>query len=262
MRPFFRAVSLRSTLSICWALTALSIDGQEKSQISFDVTSVKLNNSDPRLRQPAIGCSHGRFTSRAGAGFRPIVWAYGVDYEHILNLPEWASMGPEVYDIQAVAEGNISDDQCKAMVRTLLADRFKLRAHWEEKPRPVFALVVAKNGPKMNRATESDPANSEDVRVDGVRMQILDPKLKGWSMEQLAQVLSSFAGLDRVVVDRTGLEGIYKITLNIHRRGGSLDGEAPDVMAALPSQLGLRLESRKEPVKVLVIDHLERPNSD
>jgi uncharacterized protein (TIGR03435 family) len=145
------------------------------------------------------------------------------------------------------------------MVQTLLGDRFKIRVHWEQRETPIYALVVAKGGPKMKKTTESDLPNSVKFLFDGQPMQMLDAKLKGWSMNQLATVLA-IGRPDRVIVNRTGLEGAYSFTVAI-RHNGSTDDQWPDVPGAV-QQLGLRLEARKEMVQRLVVDHLERPDAN
>jgi uncharacterized protein (TIGR03435 family) len=86
----------------------------------------------------------------------------------------------------------------------------------------------------------------------------------GWSMDRLAVLLRN--GVDRPVFNRTGLEGLYKIDLSFSRQGANpanLPPEAgPEVMTALPEQLGLRLESVKAPIDVVVIDHIEKPDAN
>jgi uncharacterized protein (TIGR03435 family) len=141
------------------------------------------------------------------------------------------------------------------MVRALLADRFKLAAHRETREVPVYALVVARNGAKLKRATDQE--NGPGFTINGTPMQMFDRKLTGWSMQQLTQALG-IANLGRPILDRTGLEGIYRITLSFSQR--NTDAEGTDVTTALEEQLGLKLESRKEAVEMLVIDHLQRPD--
>jgi uncharacterized protein (TIGR03435 family) len=145
------------------------------------------------------------------------------------------------------------------MMQSLLAERFQLRVHEEKRMTDVFDLVVAKDGPKIKRVTEPDaPVNGPGFTISGERIQMLNPSAKGWTMEQLAYLLR-VAQLDRKVVDRTGLEGIYRIDLRFHRWDDAY-GEGPDVHTALREQLGLELKRAREPIDVIVVDHIERPS--
>jgi uncharacterized protein (TIGR03435 family) len=143
------------------------------------------------------------------------------------------------------------------MVRALLADRFQLHAHEEKRVIDALDLVIAKGGPRIKRVTDPDaPINGPGFVIDGQTIQMQDPKLKGWTMDQLASGLA-VAQLGRKVFNRTGLEGIYRIELRFGRLGDS--GEDPDVASALRNQLGLELRRAAEPLDVVVVDHIGRP---
>jgi uncharacterized protein (TIGR03435 family) len=243
-------------------VTVTRAPGQPTGDVRFDVTSVKPSNPDYRLRRTGFGCSGGRFLSLGTAPMRGILWAWDIDtkefFFRVAGYPEWAKGVDAFVDIEARAGGPVSEAQCKLMVRNLYADRYHLVVHWEQREMPVFALVVAPRGPKLKKATAADEeVNGPGFTIDGAPMQMFDPNLKGWSMEQLAFALQ-VANLGRPVRDRTGLEGIYRIALSFSQRG--TDGNGPDATTALEQQLGLRLESRKELVDVLVIDHMSKPD--
>ncbi len=173
----------------------------------------------------------------------------------------------ELYRIDAVASHPVTDAECKVMVQQLLKDRYKMIAHRELRETPVYALVVAKNGPKMAKA---DGNSGVRVLINGKPLGIPAGTPKdleapsGWSMDRLAVLLRN--GVDRPVFDRTGLEGLYKINLSFSRQGANpanLPPEAgPEVMTALPEQLGLRLESVRAPIEMVVIDHIEKPDAN
>ena len=145
------------------------------------------------------------------------------------NLLEWAFEGPrgftskvniamEGYEIQAKAPGPIqSASQCRLMVQALLADRFKLKFHWEDREAEVPELVVARGGPKMQKALPTDQGTDINIVVDGMPWapRALEEKaalnIRGMTMEELAARLDT-TGPARVV-DKTGLEGRYKIEL-------------------------------------------------
>jgi uncharacterized protein (TIGR03435 family) len=143
------------------------------------------------------------------------------------------------------------------MLRSLLKDRFKLTAHLEKKDRPVYQLVVAKNGPKLHASTkEGDtsfgPSGGELV-------------FRNCSMADLADKLASRPfKLDLPVLDRTGLEGRYdfslKLASNDNELKHTLEGmeQGPLIFIFFQDQLGLKLESRKAPIDVLVIESVEK----
>jgi uncharacterized protein (TIGR03435 family) len=195
------------------------------------------------------------------------------------------------YDIEAVAEksaippgtpAKVRDEKLRLMLQTLLADRFKLVAHRELKQEPIYALVIAKGGPKLQKSAiaEKDCAEKPTDQADpaschvfdggmgrGVHGQVLD-------MSDLARALSPFA--DRPVVNKTGLTGLYNIQTsgwadmrNITRPPAETEAQKAEAAAiADPSrptmfivmeQLGLKLEPQTGPIETLFIDHLEVP---
>ncbi len=133
------------------------------------------------------------------------------------------------------------------MVQTLLADRFKLAMHWETKPIRVYALLPGKSGSKMTRVTPE----VKDEAISGPRT--------GWSMTDLVDRFGRWTSSDAPVLDRTGLDGYYKISVEV--TVSSKPGETTDI-ATVAQQLGLRVEDRKEPFQVLVIDHIEMPDEN
>ena len=142
-----------------------------------------------------------------------------------------------------------------------------MTAHRELRETAVYALVVAKNGPKMAKADENPGIR---VIVNGSPLGIAAGTAKdfkgpsGWSMNRLADFLR--IGVDRPVINRTGLEGLCKINLSFSSQGvnpASLPPEAgPEAMTALPEQWGLRLESVRAPIEMVMIDHIEKPDAN
>ena len=233
---------------------------QNPDSARFDVVSVKRNQLEPRARRPVFGCSAGRFVSQGGTYTgRGILWAFDVDATHLIDAPEWAmSSAGEVYDIEAKTTKLIDEHECKLMVQNLFAERFKLVSHREEREVPVFALVVTAKGIKAQKVPDGQTIpNGPGFVINGHSMQMFDPSLPGWTMQQLADALA-VANLGRPVMDKTGLTGLYKINLSFRQRG--TDGEAPEATTALEEQLGLHLEARRERDSVVVIDHLGRPD--
>jgi uncharacterized protein (TIGR03435 family) len=209
--------------------------------------------------------------------------AYGVmEFQKIQGLPAWCMFGGETYDIDAkVAESDIAEwkkfdpNQIEAALQGLLADRFHLKAHFETRDAPVYALVVAKNGPKFKQAVPGDTypggfhtGSGKPTQGFGVKWEAGSDRGfaigQGATMAALAQYLSSLANaaIGRQVVDRTGLTGQYDFSLPIYTEWESnhegADTEA-SVFTTIEDSLGLRLEPAKAPMQFLVIDHIERP---
>ena len=197
-----------------------------------------------------------------------------------VGAPEW--MSSETYDIDArLKEGDLPAWQNPAMqkqmfhalLEALLKERCKLVVHREMRERPVYDLVVAKNGPKLQKAASSVSADiaakhPEAGAVPGASgMFALGPNnsvaLYGVSLRTLTTLLSNRAG--RLVVDKTGLTGLYDIHLDppesLPQDNDSRDA-GPSIFTMLQEQLGLKLESAKEPVETLVVDSIERPSEN
>jgi uncharacterized protein (TIGR03435 family) len=229
----------------------------QSAEPRFDVTSVKLNTLPPQQRIPEFGCQGGRFVGRAQWVERVIRYAYDIEFFQLGGLPKWAD--DEMYDIEARANPATTESQCRAMVRGLLADRFKLVIRREAKEVPVLALVVDKNGPKMRKATADDEPNGPEFVVNGKPMQMFSRELAGMTMAQLVQALG-IAQLGMPILDKTGLEGMYRISLRFSPRG--TEGKDPEVTTALREQLGLRLESQRGKIEFLTVTRLERPDAN
>jgi uncharacterized protein (TIGR03435 family) len=274
---------------------------------AFEVASIKLNKSgdvrtqsnipfysvDPR-DTPTTG-----FLSATGEPFLGIIgFAYkltaGQQRRFVLRLPNQISS--ERFDIQAKADGSPGRDQIRLMVQSLLADRFKLAMHHETRQLQVFALVLSKGGkpgPQLVPYSDDhkclDYASGDPLPPRGPDGLLLVPpcgELQGLStdktgqirmlggrltMQMLAGILSAFPGIDRTVVDHTGLSGAFNVSFDIAMPGRSSaapdpDGSAsdpslpPSIFTVLQEQLGLKLEAQTAPVDVLVVDHVEEPS--
>jgi uncharacterized protein (TIGR03435 family) len=167
-------------------------------------------------------------------------------------------MGESAYQIEAKAPAAMSEAQCRAMVQSLLASRFKMAAHREQREMRGYALTVTKKGAKMREVAPG----SKDFAImnGGVTFQSATrPDHAGVSMAIFANALSGLRAVDLPVIDRTGLPGIYAFELNFSMRE---DDGLPTIWTALQEQLGLKLESIKAPIEVLVVDHIERPTAN
>ena len=213
-----------------------------------------------------------------------IDFAYTIDDDRqVVGLPGW--MNSKRYDIDAkVGDAEVAAmsklphlrmmDPYRFMQQSLLADRFKLKVHFETRELPIYALVVAKGGPKL-KATTMDPANpAETVKPRFLRLGAGRAAAAGATMGMLAEVLERQpeagnppGGRGRMVVDKTNLSGLYDWTLHWTpwqdlSSGESSDSNGPALFTALQEQLGLKLEPAKGQVEVVVIDHIEFPSEN
>jgi bla regulator protein blaR1 len=196
-----------------------------------------------------------------------------MDDDLILGLPGWTQS--ERYDIQAKVDNDdvakwkaLSLPQKRLALQPLLVTRFNLQFHHETRERPTYSLVVAKNGPKLRKAqhvvTNPTGTGSPDGTGDRDESTVTPGKivLKGSSLSLLANLLSS-QGLSHTVIDKTGLTELYDITLRWSPDDiGSSDASLPSLFTALQEQLGLKLEYNKNPIDVVVVDHIEKPSAN
>jgi uncharacterized protein (TIGR03435 family) len=227
----------------------------------------------------------GRLTAtNVGLGFL-ISRAYGLQANQLEGGPSW--IHSESFDIEAKAAGNVSSQQLVLMLRTLLTERFKLTLQRETRELPIYALVMAKAGgepgPQLRPSSGSDcvrpqlPGNAPSALADsaGPPCGLYSPMGhwigRGTTIDSLGSALSRVTS--RIVVNRTGLTGTFNLDLQwtdltvlLSSTGSPADppppGDGPSFFTALQEQLGLKLESTKGPVDVLVIDHVEHPTED
>jgi len=186
-----------------------------------------------------------------------IKFAYGVQDSQVLG-PEW--LQSEHFDILAKADSPVAEDQLKLMMQALLADRFKLSFHRQSKELSAYAMTVAKGGAKLKESTPETKPFRENSAVGTIA--------KAMTMKEWADFISG--PLQTPVVDMTGLKGRYDFSLDFtaYLPGGekvmnvAFDNANGIMIAAMQGELGLKLESGKETVEVLVIDHVEKPSAN
>jgi bla regulator protein blaR1 len=267
---------------------ASPVAGAASKVPAIEVASIKPNKSGTgmtMLRTTPVGFSASNVSLKA-----LIQQAYGVEENQILGAPSW--LGSERYDMEAKVASSDTDalhdlnpDQRRLMLQPLLADRFQLKVHTELRDLPVLALVVAKGGPKLHEAKPGDTYPNGLKGFDGEGgsgMMLMRPgqlTAQGLDFSSVAKLLSQQLG--RTVQDKTGLTGKYDFTLQWKpdrdpspmpgapqpgQQGPgatlSTDSSEASIFTAVQEQLGLKLESRKAPVEVLVIDHVEAPSEN
>jgi len=236
---------------------------------AFDVASVKVNNSN--ARGSGIPPIHqGQFTAQNVTLKELIVEAYQLQQFQLSGGPGWASA--ERFDINAKASG-AKRDQVLKMLQGLLTERFQLKLHHETKEMPVYAITVAKNGPKIHAIDGLDcDAAPQDRPCGGFRV-FQRRRVEGFraSIPEFGNVLSIL--MTRIVQDNTGLKGRFDFKLDwtpddLQSKGNedpsmaaSEEGRA-SIFSAMQEQLGLKLESKRGPVEILVIDRVEKPTEN
>jgi uncharacterized protein (TIGR03435 family) len=183
--------------------------------------------------------------------------AYGIKSTPQIEGPDW--LWEERYDIDATLPEGATREQVPAMLRGLLAERFKLAAHIVSREAPSFALVVGKAGSKLTPAKDGASYGNKGDRT-GMHFR------QNMPLANLAQFLAN--QLREPVADETGLKGSFWIALDYlpeyppDKSGGNALDMAPSLRVAIEEQLGLKLEPRKAPVEFLVIEHIEKAPSE
>lgn len=280
---------LRALWSIC-ILSVLSrmggaVSAQAPASPTFEVASVKPVKREVPLPKP-LNCTfpaRGRFT-----GFGDLRWlvacAYGIpaarDRQQIVGAPKWVD--DELFEIEAKSSADdtpaFTVPQGLLMVRTLLADRFKLAVHRETKEEPTYALVMARRdgrlGPQLHQTAPdcaawiaggrsgAPPPVPGDLPCGRQAVSAFAFRSTAMTLSQLANLLSP--RVERPVQDQTFLTGTFALDLQWRPEQDAPNAGLPDslptsIFTALQEQLGLKLESTKGAVDLLVIDHVEHP---
>jgi uncharacterized protein (TIGR03435 family) len=275
--------------SLVPVLAAVAVFGQPASRPRFEAASIKpAGDQGPMMIRPLLNGLTGT------APLKLLMQrAYAAQSFQIVGGPEW--IASERYTIDAKAPGNHSRDQIFVMLESLLEERFKLKFHRETRELPVFNLLIAKGGPKLPTPKEGGCDDSADPQPElGGRMtpvgsgaaplsrcggitlalQTEGARMYGGkvSMAEFVRMLSVMLG--RTVIDRTGFAGTFDMQLDFlpddstsplpppPPQAAVSNTMSPSIFSALPEQLGLRLESAKGQVEVLVIDHVDRPSAN
>jgi uncharacterized protein (TIGR03435 family) len=224
---------------------------------AFEVASVKAGQSGKMGgeggRRQAIQAEPGSLTMRNVTLANAIRWAYGVMDAQVVG-PAW--LNEQRYDIAAKAPGQAPDDRLKLMLQTLLAERLKVAVHRDEKVMAYYVLSVARSGPKFKESTTEGELDIQPGRnfTSAVAYHMTVAR----SCEMLSQILKA------PIQDQTGLKGRYDATLDLSQLTAAYpQGPQPDdipalIMNSIQDMLGLKLEPKKGPVEVIVVDRAEK----
>lgn len=260
--------SNRWLLNLLAALPLCAQPQPPNKPLTFEVASVRAADMNTlRAIQISPQRSGGRISWTT---FLNIVLAYG---EH---LQTWQISGPlpqDVFVFQVETTPDANEEQVRQMFRSLLADRFKMTAHRVTRDLDGFALTRAKSGLKIKEAKEGDPpppmpewfAKMQSTAFDGKIQATMEGRGVGTltgrrvMMEDLARTLGQV--LRASVVDKTDLTGKYYFGVKYAPERDQADSDLPTLATAL-EDLGLRLEKRRSPVELLVVDHIEKMPSE
>ena len=294
---FVRAVFCAS-VPLCVVLVGAAQEPQP-ARLAFDVVSVK--RSAPDAGGSMVGDGRGQYRAINVPVRVTITNAWNLRDHQIVGAPDWLARD-RFDIVAKEPEGTFTDEQRRLMMQALLIERFKLKAHLETRERPLYNLVLLRAdgrlGPDLNPtavncaalrkeraaggaapAEPTKPIPNVDERVPCSQRMFFGPQgvtinASGRTLDQIATMLGTYA--DRTVVNKTGLAGEYDILLKFRpEAGGPMGSLAPPLSTsadpsadlatlriAAQEQLGLRLESARGPVQVLVIDSISPPTED
>jgi uncharacterized protein (TIGR03435 family) len=252
---------MMKTLAIL-TVFGLSINHCHCQTLSFEVASVTPCKPDtPEPPGEHMGMVRfiypgGNFTAKATSIKYLLEWAYGILPAQHSGGPSW--LGSQRYDIIAKAPANSTDHEMKLMVQALLAERFKLKFHTEEKEIPIILVSLGKAEPKLYPVKEGEVHSIKVIPQMGpdqhpVSFHVVATK---FSLEELNETFARQLG--RVIVDQTGLKGEFDFTIDMtpsEEQPNPLDPAI--VMGAMRDQLGLTVKSQKGPVNIYMIDSIE-----
>ncbi len=235
---------------------------------AFEVAAIKPVEHDAKAGRYITMQGTNRFVEKEYTLKLLIAAAYDLNAREISGGPGWIES--DHYDIVAVTPGDVrpTHDEQMSMLRNLLADRFKLTFHREQKEFSIYELQVAKGGAKLKASTAAadDPA----ALISTVYPQRIVLPARNATMGDLVSLMQR-AMLDRPVVDKTGLVGRFDFDLEWSpdetQFGGEVpianaDAPSPPLFTAIQQQLGLKLEATRGPVNALVVDNAERPSEN
>ena len=269
---------------------------QASGSPAFEVASVRLNRSDaPAYSLFPLGPGDAYVAGNLfSATNQPLIvylrFAYKLGQSDLTGLPGWVYN--DRFDIEARAAGNPAKDEMRLMMRSLLADRFKVTTRMAQQTRPVFNLVLAnarRTGPQLlpHPGGGDCPPAADGLRLPSIpcgsigQISASTPDKgriggRAVSIGRLAAILMNpFTGVDRPVLDRTGLAGTFDLSIEwslardsaqppdtTQRPASQPDDAGPGFREALQKQLGLKLVSATAPVDVLVIDRIQHPDEN
>ncbi len=235
-----------------WLLLLTISCGLAQTPIKFEVATLKHATSDGRPGDIPrnMDDSPGHFAMHNVPLRYAIEWAYDLkDYE--VSGPEWIKGPDERYEIVGRSAGAASEAQLRLMLQSLLAERLGMKAHRETRELPVYVLIPGKGPAKVK-----EPAAEGAAGLQGGPTVLFHKQ----PISRLTFMMTR--RMDRPVLDMTGLTGIYDYSLDITGLGAFSGPNPPEgspsIFTAVQNDLGLKLEARKHPIEILVIDAVNK----
>jgi len=253
----------RLAIAACVSV-ALAMGQSTARRPQVEVAAIKANKSgDPGMSMGSPG--PGRYLAENVTLRFLIQNAWNVREFQLVGIPDFIAR--ERFDIQATMETGAPSNQLQAMMQSLLEERFRLKLHREKREQSIYSLLPVRNGIKIQALAEGAcSAGAGQPSTKGCGNTSWGPaqvKGTGVSMTTFTEMLS--AVMERSVVDNTGLKGLFDIALTWTPDDAftpAAAGSGPSLFTAIQEQLGLRLESTKGQVEVLVVDSVERPSEN
>jgi uncharacterized protein (TIGR03435 family) len=252
-------IAARVIVVILIAAPARSQSPAARPAQAFEVASIT----------PAVALAGGEGSSRSRIDLSPnsltmrnidlaemVQWAYGVQPFQVVGQ---GVLRDRRYDIRATAGDSVSVAQQRIMLQDLLESRFKLIVHRQPKKTPVYELVIAKGGSRLPVSKADLPASHSKESLP----RVIDGGFVflNTSVTEFAEQLSHLRGIDKPVVDRTGIQGIFDITLK-SAASAMLQADGPSLFTLIQEQLGLKLVGASALMEFLVIDSAEPPSGN
>jgi uncharacterized protein (TIGR03435 family) len=232
--------------------------GMAQAQASFAVASIRPSAAEVKFESDGeTKLLPGSVKMRDVTIQTCIKWAYGVQRAQVLGPGLLTS---EKYDLEAKAEGPATEDEMKAMMRTLLTERFGLAFHREKKELRSFALEVAKGGPKLGEKFKQAASDETPWRANSA----MGTTARALTMQEFADFLSG--PTEKPVVDKTGLTGRWDFAFDFSKYmldpPKGLDDFLLVLNSTLQGEMGLKLESEKDVVDVMVVDTVHKASAN
>lgn len=235
----------------------------------FDVATIKQSLPGPATTGFGLITQDAELISYKAISLKFLLMrAYGVK-EFQISGPDW--MDASRYDLTATLPPGTTADQIPAMLQELINERFRMTVRWDTKQEPVYALVIDKGGPKLKLAADSTQG-SEGAKPPASSASATSFQMPGATIAQLTGFLSRV--MDRPVIDSTGLQGKFDISLNVSitdiygtraqqateaaTQSSPTDADAPRSIFTALREIGLRLNSQKTDIKVLTVVNADR----
>jgi uncharacterized protein (TIGR03435 family) len=229
----------------------------QQPDLRFDVASVKPNGSGGGINfrpHPLDGIVFSNYPLEAIVRI-----AYGVQPFRVVGLPAWTA--EERFDIAAKATRTISEDERRLMMRALLAERFQLKAHFENRERTIYVMTAARADRRLGPGLKPRPDCETSKCSSGGGARGGELKQEAVTLTEVAGMLSTLR--EELVRDEAGLPGRFDVQLSWKPETSTdSNDDRPAFFTAIQEQLGLKLEPQRRPVEMLIIESIDRPTPD